>query len=76
MVLVIPPYFSPQAAQPSSNQHSHSEHHSAQRGSTASSCPGPTHHLGVYPAGDGGEDQTRLRFLEPLFSVSWPDCCT
>lgn len=73
MVLVISPFHPPQAAQPSSDQHRHRERHSAQRGSAPSSRPGHADHLGVHAAADGGADQTRLRVLEPFFSVSRPD---
>ena len=60
-----------QAPQPSGDQLGHSERHSPQWGPASPSHLRPPHHPGVHPAGDGGEDQARLRLLGPLHCVSW-----
>lgn len=67
-MLVYNVYF--QSPQPSGDQHSHRERHDPQRRSASSYRPGPPGHLGVYPAGDRGANQTRLRVLGPLSRVS------
>lgn len=59
-----------QTSHPSCDQHGHRERLGAQRESAPAPGPGPPHHCGVHAAGDGGEDQTRLRLLEPLPGVS------